>query len=73
MPNKLLSPKNLSFVYCFYFICSEIKKKELSFPPLHQADAKFNETLSDNQDPHSNIENDETPKTEYPCENDSKD
>lgn len=40
---------------------------------MHQADAKFNETLSDNQDPHSNIENDETPRTEYPCENDSKD
>ena len=34
---------------------------------------RFNETLINNQNPHSQIENDETPEAEYPNENDSED
>ena len=34
---------------------------------------RFNETLINNQDSHSQIENDETPEAEYPNENDSED
>ena len=34
---------------------------------------RFNETLINNQDPHSQIENDETPEAEYPNGNDSED
>ena len=33
----------------------------------------FNEILINNQDPHSQIENDETPEAEYPKQNDSED
>ena len=33
----------------------------------------LNETLIDNQDPHSQIENDEIPRGEYPNDNDSED
>ena len=33
----------------------------------------LNETLIDNQDPHSQIENDEIPGGEYPNDNDSED
>ena len=34
---------------------------------------RFNETLINNQVPHSQIENDETPEAEYPNGNDSED
>ena len=34
---------------------------------------RFNESLINNQDSHSQIENDETPEAEYPNENDSED
>ena len=34
---------------------------------------QLSDTLIKNQDPHSQIENDETPEAEYPNENDSED
>ena len=33
----------------------------------------YNEKLVNNQDPHSQIESDETPETEYPIENEPED
>ena len=38
---------------------------------VYQAFSQFNENLINNQDPHSQIENDETPGAEYPNESDS--
>ena len=35
--------------------------------------SRLNETLINNQDPHSQIENNEIPGTEYPNDNDSED
>ena len=40
---------------------------------VDQTFSKFNENSIINQDPHSQIENDETPGAEYPNENDSED
>ena len=37
---------------------------------VDQAFFQFNENLINNQDPHSHIENDKTPKIKYPNEND---
>ena len=39
---------------------------------VDQAFSQFNENLINNQDPHSQIENDETPGPEYPNESDSE-
>ena len=40
---------------------------------VDRAYLRFNETLINNQDQHSQIENGETPVAEYPNENDSED
>ena len=40
---------------------------------VDRASLRFNESLFNNQDSNSQIENEETPETEYPNENDSED
>ena len=40
---------------------------------VDQAFSQFNENSINNQDPHSQIENEETQEAEYPNENDSED
>ena len=52
-------------------------KNKLKFKPygdlVDQVYSKFKETFINNQDPHSQIENDETPEAEYCNEDDSED
>ena len=54
-----------------------INRNKIKFEPygylLDQAFSQFNENSINNQDPHSQIENDEIPGTEYPNENDLED
>ena len=49
-----------------------IKINKMKFEPhgdlLNQAFVQLNEILINNQDPYSQIENDETPEAEYPSE-----
>ena len=44
----------------------------LGFPPTYQRKKNEHENLIKNQYPHNQIENDETPRAEYPIENDSE-
>ena len=54
-----------------------VNKNKIKFEPygdlLHQAFSQVNENSINNQDPHSQIQNDEKPGAEYPNENDSED
>ena len=54
-----------------------VVRKKIKFEPhgdlVDQAFSKFNEYSINNQDPYSQIENDETSEAEYPNENDSGD
>ena len=54
-----------------------VNRNKIKFEPygdlVDQFFSQFNENLINNQDPQSQIENDEIPKTEYPNENDSED
>ena len=54
-----------------------VNRNKIKFEPygesVDQDFSQFNEKSINNQDPHSQIENDETPGTEYPYENDSED
>ena len=51
-------------------------KKKIKFETygglIDQAFSQFNENLMNNQDPHSQTENDETPGAEYPNESQSE-
>ena len=52
-------------------------RNKITFEPygdlVDQAVSQFNENSINNQDPQSQIENDETPEAKYPNENDSED
>ena len=54
-----------------------VNRNKIKFEPysglVDQAFSQFNENSINNQDPHSQIENDETPEAEYLNENDSED
>ena len=54
-----------------------VNRNKIKFEPygdlVDQFFSQFNENLINNQDPHSQIENDEIPEVEYPNENDSED
>ena len=54
-----------------------VNRNKIKFEPygdlVDQAFSQFNENSINNQDPHSQIENDETPEAEYDNENDSED
>ena len=66
MPNKQIrSPEKFAHhVMLLFFPYGDL---------LDQAFSQFNEKSISNQDPHSQIENDETPEADYPNENDSED
>ena len=54
-----------------------MNRNKIKFEPcgelVNQAFSQFNENIINNQDPHRQIENDDTPEEEYPNENDSED
>ena len=54
-----------------------VNRSKIKFEPygdlVDQAFSQFNENLINNRDPHSQIQNDETPEAEYPNENYSED
>ena len=54
-----------------------VNRNKIKFEPygdlVDQAFSQFNENSINNQDPHSQIENEETQEAEYPNENDSED
>ena len=74
MPNKLLSLQNKLQEQGVQDV---VNRNKIKFEPygylLDQDFSQFNENSINNQDPHSQIENDEIPGTEYPNENDLED
>ena len=74
VPNKLLSLQNKLQEQGVQDV---VNRNKIKFEPygylLDQDFSQFNENSINNQDPHSQIENDEIPGTEYPNENDLED
>ena len=71
VPNKLLSLQNKLQEQGVQDV---VNRNKIKFGYLlDQAFSQFNENSINNQDPHSQIENDEIPGTEYPNENDLED